>query len=358
MIMGELLYNFEKSALILAGGRGVRFWPLSRLNNPKQFHDLLGEGRPILESTVKRLNGVVSKDQIFISTRENLRKSINDLKIVDKHQILCEPRLKNTAPAIAIAAFRLFKEHGDRILMVLPSDHMVEPTETFQRQLQEASNIAWEKRSLICFGITPTRIATGYGYIQMNECLEGDSFSVKRFVEKPNKATAEAYIKSGDFFWNAGIFVWRLTSILDAIKRYLPAIWNALSEYGKYIGTRYEEEARDRFFLNVDPISIDFGVMERHDNLIGIRAAFDWDDLGTWESLVRILPKRGENWSNKDKLTTLNAIDNIVHVMDKRVALLDVDNLVIVDTEDTIFIASRRSAERVGDLVSLLPERD
>ncbi|OGQ35680.1 MAG: hypothetical protein A3F16_00625 [Deltaproteobacteria bacterium RIFCSPHIGHO2_12_FULL_43_9] len=352
------LCNFEKSALILAGGRGIRFWPLSRFNNPKQFHDLLGKGKPILESTVKRLNGVVSKDQIFISTRGSLKESISNLNIVDKHQILCEPMLKNTAPAIAIAAFRLFKEYGDRILMVLPSDHMVEPVETFQRQLNEASKIAWERRALVCFGITPTRIATGYGYIQMGENLDGDSFSVKCFVEKPNKTTAEAYIKAGNFFWNAGIFVWRLSAILDAIKRELPSIWCALTEYEKSIGTDLEDVARDRFFLDVDPISIDFGVMEHHDNLIGIRAAFDWDDLGTWESLVRILPKRGENWSNNDKLITLNAIDNIVHVMNKRVALLDVDNLVIVDTEDTIFIASRGSAEKVMDLVSLLPERD
>lgn len=347
--------KFENSALILAGGRGVRFWPLSRFRNPKQFHDLLGEGKPIVESTVKRLNGVVSKEQIYICTGENLKELVCNLNIVDKPQILCEPRPKNTAPAIAITAFRLLKKYGDRILIVLPSDHLIKPLETFQRQIIDASRIAWERRSLVCFGITPTRIATGYGYIQMDKNLEGDSFSLRRFVEKPNFTTAKAYIKSGDYLWNAGIFVWRLSAILDAIRKYIPVIWQQLTQIEKHIGTPNEEEKINKYFLNVDSISIDYGVMEHHDNVIGIRAAFEWDDLGSWESFTRILPRRSENWSNNDKITTLNAIDNIVHVENKRVALLDVNNLIVIETDDTIFVANRRSAEKVGDLVGLLP---
>lgn len=347
--------KIERSALILAGGSGIRFWPLSRLSNPKQFHDLLGEGKAIVESTVKRLNGLVSKEQIYISTGEHLKEVVHNLNIVDKSQIIYEPKPKNTAPPIALAAFRLFKKYGDRILIVLPSDHLVEPVEAFQRQIMDASNIAWETRSLVCFGIIPTKISTGYGYIQMDKILEGDSFSAKRFVEKPNNTTAEAYIKSGDYFWNTGIFVWRLSAILDAIKKHIPKIWRQLTEYEKYIGKSNEEDAINKYFLSVDPISIDYGVMEHHDNVIGIRAAFEWDDLGTWESLTRILPKRGENWSKNDRLTTLNALDNIVHVGNKRVALLDVNNLIVIETDDTIFVANRRSAEKVGDLVGLLP---
>lgn len=352
------LKGFEKSALILAGGRGARFWPLSRLNKPKQLHDLLNIGIPIIEATIQRLNNIVSKEQIFLSTRSDLKESILKLNIVDETQVFLEPTPQNTAPAIAMAAATLFNKYGDRILITLPSDHYVYPIETFQKQLLDASEVAWDRGSLVCFGIPPNRAATGYGYLQMSECLEKNAFLVTRFVEKPNKETAEEYIKLGNYYWNAGIFVCRLSSILEAIQMHLPKLWKQLAIYTEFVGTAEEENARNKFFLGVDPISIDYGVMEHHNNVLGIKAAFEWDDLGTWDSLKKFLLRLGDNWTSNEDITALNARENIIYANGKRIVLLDVENLIIVDTKDTLFITERGSAEKVGDIISLLPNKD
>src|SRR3990167_831086 len=318
--------------------------------------DLFGGGKTLIEGTISRIEGLVEKEQVFISTSSDLLHPLKELTHFPLQQFFIEPISKNTAPAIGLAATYIMKKFGDRVMIVLPSDHRIDPISTFQKQIEQAAQLAWERNILVCFGIPPTRPATGYGYIRLSTSLGGDVYSVDKFVEKPDRMTAEGYLAQGNYLWNAGIFIWRASAILEAIHEYLPPLSDLLKEVQKGIGTQREEEAIHHIFKNAPSISIDFGVMEHHQNVFALRAGFMWDDLGSWESLTNYLPREKDNWSNTNELTTLNAQNNIVDVKGKRVALLGVNDLLIVETEDTLLVSSRKDSEKVGELIALLPQ--
>ncbi|MFC2075370.1 mannose-1-phosphate guanylyltransferase, partial [Bdellovibrionota bacterium] len=313
--------NIPLSVLLLAGGRGTRFWPKSQHSLPKQMLDLLGTGKSMIEETRERVKELVPKEKVFVSTGTDLEEPLSLLLGIPREQIIVEPTPKNSAPAIGLSATYLLKKHGDGVMIVLPSDHHVTPKEIFQQQILKAAELAWERHSLICFGIPPTRPATGYGYLEIGEKLEENSCAVKRFVEKPDLETAKAYLEEGNRLWNSGMFVWRTSAILNAIETHMPKLGEGLKEFSKTIGTEKEQTSLLKLFQDIEPLSIDYGVMEKHDNVSLISAEFSWDDLGSWESLTNYLPKEKDNWSKTKKLISINSKNNLIDVPTKKVAL-------------------------------------
>ena len=282
--------NKDNYCVIMAGGIGARFWPMSRTDHPKQFIDILGTGKTLITQTFERFQKICPKENIYIVTNENYRELIKlQIHDISDEQIICEPNRRNTAPCIAYACYKIAKINPNANLVVAPSDHIIMKedifTETILSGLKATKNNDW----LVTLGIKPTRPDTGYGYIQFNEestyADDERMKKVKTFTEKPNLETALSFLKSGDFFWNSGIFIWSLKSILTAFDRYLPEI-NSLFKEGNDLYNTVEERAFiNNAYVSCKSISIDYGVMEKADNVYVLCSDFGWSDLGTWGSL-------------------------------------------------------------------------
>jgi len=283
-------------AVIMAGGRGTRFWPLSRRARPKQFIHVVDEDT-LIQTTVARLLGLIPLDQCYIVTHERyVDVSKEQLPALPAENILAEPISRNTAPCIVFAAMKLLQRDPDATMVVLPADHVIRNVKKFQEVLSVCIEAAQHDNALLTIGIEPTHPATGYGYIQYrvgDDMTDGGPhiFPVKTFAEKPDTATAERFIDSGDFLWNSGIFVWRADSILMAVKKHLPDVAEAFSSLGAALGTDNEIDATNNAFSNCPSISIDYGVMERAGNTLVVPASFDWSDVGDWQAVYELQQK-------------------------------------------------------------------
>jgi mannose-1-phosphate guanylyltransferase len=349
--------------VIIAGGKGERFWPLSRKNYPKQFLPITSSNSMLYE-TIERLKGLVDLDDIYISTRIDLALYIH--KIVPEiplQNYICEPQPKDTAAAIGLATIYINKNFPGSTIIILPSDHFIKEKEIFQEDLEIAVKIAKTTSCLLTFGITPTRPDTGYGYIELGEIINKNysnpAYEVKSFKEKPDLNTAKFYLEKGNFVWNSGMFVWTTNAILESFEKYMPELYKGLMEIEEAIDTKDQNETIIKVFEKLPKISIDYGIMEKADNVLCLKARFTWDDVGAWTSLERILkPNENNNiikalWYGKE---TKNSI--IVGNPEKLIVTLGINNLVIVQTDDAILIMDKSKEQEVKKIVEEISKNE
>jgi len=342
------------TAVIMAGGRGERFWPKSRNNCPKQFLSLTADKETMIQKTVKRLDKIVEPGDVFVVTNAAYREIVEtQLPQIPKENILSEPCARNTAPCIAYAAAVIKKKYDDAVMLVLPSDHLIGYVNIYHRALRKAIAAAEEGQNLVTIGITPTYPETGYGYINFGE-EKGDAFEVERFVEKPDLATAKKYLASGNYLWNSGMFVWKVSSIMANIQKFMPEVYDGASRIGESFGTDDFEEVLIREFEAFPSESIDFGIMEKAENIYTIPGSFGWDDVGSWLAMERI------NETDDDK----NFIEGDVIAVDSKrtticggkrlIAAVGTRDLIIVDTDDVLLVCGKNSTQDVKKVISKL----
>ncbi len=344
-------------ALIMAGGLGTRFWPKSRQDHPKHLLRVLGK-KTLIQNTVSRLNPLISPEQTFVvSTDSQLEKIRAQLPGVPAGNVIAEPMGKNTAPCIGLAALYMQRIDPDAVMVVLPADHIVDGRKLFHKTLQVARKVAAETDCIVTIGVEPDYPSTGYGYIQSEtevDCIDGLSlYTVKTFAEKPNLATAQRFLQSGDFLWNSGIFIWKIKTILAEIEEHLPQVHDGLMEIKAVLGTAKEESTKNRVYRQIRSVSIDYGVMEAAKNVKVLKAKFGWNDLGSWDQIYKLHEKdENDNVLVGDHLVT-DSRGCFVDAEDRSVALVGLDNVIVVDTGDAVLVCSRDQAQNVKSIVDL-----
>lgn len=345
-------------ALILAGGSGTRFWPLSRDHRPKQLLNMFGEGT-LLRQAIDRLDGLVPRQNIFILTNHlqeaEVRRQAPDVPV---DNIISEPVRRDTAPAIAlgIGLIKAADPHG--VMLVIPSDQLIQDQAAFRSLMKAAMDTAAQEKALVTVGIKPTWPCPSYGYIERGEEIASapgcSCREVVQFREKPDMATASAYLEQGNFCWNAGMFVWSIPTVCEQLDKHCPE----LASFVEHIAESPDrQETLREEFPALTPISIDFALMENADRVLNFEATFDWDDVGSWISVSNYLENHSRNTTNTD-ITVQDASGNIVFSQrgDKHVALLGVENLIVVETADAILIADKNKADEIKKIVNQLPD--
>lgn len=337
----------------MAGGVGSRFWPMSTQQCPKQFLDVLGVGKSLLQMTYERLLKIAPEENIFIVTNENYFNLVEtQLPKLTKNQILTEPIRKNTAPCIAYASAKIYALNPEATLIVAPSDHLILKEENFIQTVNIAIEDANTDEKLVTLGIKPTRPDTGYGYIEFsdeNELFPGQVTSVKHFREKPSKEMAELFLKSGNYYWNSGIFVWKAKTILNALEKFKPDLHKLFAGDLSFYNSENEQSNINRCFHACEDISIDFAVMENAKNTDVVLATFDWSDLGTWGSLYTHLEKDfNGNAVIGDNIHIMNSTNCIVNLPNNKLALIQgLDNYIIVESDNMLMILNQNDEQNL-----------
>lgn len=347
--------------IIMAGGEGKRFWPLSKRSYPKQFLDILGNGQTLFQETFQRFRQICPEQNILVVTNEDYKSLIQEQEpAIQDDQILAEPVGRNTGPAVAYGAFRIQAIDPEGTMVVAPSDHFIQNEDLFVQRIEEGMATAANSQSLITLGIHPTRPDTGYGYIQMEDPVNDNSLRrVKTFTEKPNKELAEYFVNSGEFLWNAGIFIWHTQSILASFQQYLPELHDTLTDGRAYFATPSEPEFIREVYPTLPMTSVDYGIMEKAEQVYVLPANFGWSDIGTWSSVFELMEKDEKNNALQGKqILTRNAKDSLIHITpDKIVALNNVNNLIVVDTGDALLIADRNEEQEIRQVVNEIKAR-
>ena len=351
--------NSHYYGLILAGGRGTRFWPRSRKRSAKQVLNVVGE-RSLIQATVDRLAPVIPPERMWVLTNDHLRDAIaRQLPEIPKRQILAEPAQRNTAAAIGLAACILRSADQDAVMGVFPSDHVVGKPAVYRKVIRAALKGAAEGR-LMVVGIEPRWAETGYGYVEFPRGVRAGSLEpadVRRFHEKPALAKARRYLAAGNYYWNSGMFFWRADVLLEELRRHLPRTATLLASLPPFGSKRFFERLGESFPL-CENISIDYAVLEKAKKVSGIPAAnFEWNDVGSWNAVWELLERDASGNVLGDGSMALDAEDNFVDARGKVVALLGVKGLIVVDTPDALLVASRECAQRVGEIVKELEKR-
>ncbi|MBL0132589.1 MAG: mannose-1-phosphate guanylyltransferase [Chitinophagaceae bacterium] len=348
--------NKHHYVAIMAGGIGSRFWPMSRTNFPKQFLDILNTGKTLIQSTYERFASFIPAENIYVVTSNEyiniVKKQLPDIPL---QNILGEPSRKNTAPCIAYISFKLMQQDPMASLIIAPSDHLILDTIAYKKVSLEALSFVNKHNAFITLGIKPTYPNTGYGYIQYEQHAVSDNvFKVKTFTEKPNLELAKAFISSGEFLWNAGIFIWQVKNIITAFEKYMPEMYDVFSAEMDKFNTPDEIQAINEIYPQCTNISIDFGVMEKADNVYVIPSSFGWSDLGTWNSAYENL--------EKDYLGNAVAGENIIvfdshrcmihNQNDKLLVLQGMEDFIVVDTEDVLLICKRDKEQEIKEYVA------
>ncbi len=350
--------------VIMAGGIGSRFWPFSRERKPKQFLDFFGTGRSLLQMTVDRFRPIVPIENMVIVTnvayRDLILEQIPDMKA---EQILCEPARRNTAPCIAYATAWIgerLKVKGERKkdirIVVAASDHLILEEEKFRQVILKAFDFTGKNEAICTLGMTPTRPETGYGYIQFEQ--KGDICPVKEFKEKPNLETAKKYLESGDYLWNSGIFIWSLETICKAIDAYLPEVAEIFRKGEGVIGTKGERAFIEENFPKCPNISVDYGIMEKADNVFVLPSSFGWSDLGTWGSLYELSEKDEQgNVSLHSDAMFYEAKGNVVTLEKGKLAVVQgVDDMIIAEQENVLLVCKKADEQRIKEFVTNVKE--
>jgi mannose-1-phosphate guanylyltransferase len=354
--------------VILAGGRGTRFWPLSRKKRAKQLLALDGK-QTMIQQTVARLLPLAPAKKIWIITNEDLRPAIlKQLPKLPKAQVLPEPAGRNTAPAIGLAAFLLLRENPAAVIGMFPSDHVIADVARYRETLERGIEIAAAGANIVVLGIRPNRAETGYGYIEAGSAYHGEALRVRRFTEKPDAQKAAEFVAAGNYFWNSGMFLWSAQTLADALREHLPKTAPLLEEIASAFGTRNFAKTFRRLYPKCENISIDYAVLEPRSakgeqagNIFCLPADFGWNDLGSWTALhehhnVKSNPPEG-NLVAGSGVFVLNARGNYIHAPGKFVAAVGVSDLVVVETEDALLITTRQHAQDVGKVVKYLDEK-
>ena len=346
--------------VIMAGGVGSRFWPLSRTEKPKQFLDVLGLGKTLIQLTFERFQSIIPKENILIVTNEEYKDLVNEqLPGLKQEQILYEPLRRNTAPCIAYANFKIKTSNPDARIVVAPSDHLIMKEKEFLDVIQKGLDFVSNNNALLTLGIRPSRPETGYGYIQVNGAGEPIIVNqslrkVKTFTEKPDYDLAKVFYESGDFYWNSGIFIWSLNAVMDAFDNLLPEVNNIFVEgIGKY-NTPDEAGFINQVYTNCKSISIDYGVMEKADNVHVLCSDFGWSDLGTWGSLHEKLNKDSdENTIAGDNVLSYDLKNCLVNVpKDKLVVLQGLEDMLVVESDDILLVCKKEDEQRIKQFVN------
>ncbi|MCF8278653.1 MAG: mannose-1-phosphate guanylyltransferase [Flavobacteriales bacterium] len=348
--------NSNHYVVIMAGGVGSRFWPMSRTPHPKQFIDILGTGQSLLQQTYERSKKVVPTENVFVVTNADYKDLVEQqLEGIQPSQILLEPARRNTAPCIAYAAFRIKALNPEASMVVAPSDHLILKDDEYVDLVNQALAEVDKNDSLITLGITPTRPDTGYGYIQFEEQPDDKGVhKVKSFTEKPDLAMAEELVKSGEFLWNAGIFIWSVTSFLKAFETHMPEEFQLFNDGAELFNTEEENKFIQTAYMQCKSISIDYGIMEKAKNVFTIAADIGWSDLGTWGSLY--------SYSNKDEeghviqgrnVLTYDSKNCIVNVpKHKLVVLQGMQDMIVVENDDILLICRQQDEQQIKRIVN------
>jgi mannose-1-phosphate guanylyltransferase len=363
-----LAKNSNFYPVVLAGGRGTRFWPLSRKKRAKQLLALDGK-RTMIQQTVARLLPLAPTKQFWLISNNDLRPAIlKQLPKLPRAQVLAEPVGRNTAPAIGLAAFLLLREHPGAVIGMFPSDHVIADEKSYRATIDRGAEIAATGENIVVIGIRPNRAETGYGYIEAGSVSKGDALRVRRFTEKPDAEKAAAFVAAGNYFWNSGMFLWSARTLANALREYLPKTASLLEEIAAAFGTRKFAATFRRLYPKCENISVDYAVLEPRSakgeqagNIFCLPADFGWNDLGSWTALhEHHTAKRnpaGGNVINGSGVFIFNARGNYVHAPGKFVAAVGVSDLVVVETEDALLITTRQHAQDVGKVVKHLDEK-
>lgn len=333
--------NKNYYAILMAGGVGSRFWPVSTQEFPKQFHDMLGTGDTLIQKTFHRLAKLIPQENIFILTNERYNDLVfEQLPSVTKRQVVLEPAMRNTAPCILYASLKIQKENPDALMIVAPSDHWIEDETTFSNNVQQAFDFCAEHDALMTLGIQPTFPNTGYGYIEFDKTAINDIKAVNQFREKPDYETAKEFIAQGNFLWNAGIFMWSVNSVVKAFQNNQPQLYTLFEKGFSVYNTGKEHDFIQENYAKAENISVDYAIMETSKNVYVIAAEFDWNDLGTWGSLYDKLNKdvSGNAVVNSRTLTEDSSGNMIRSKKDKIVVVDGLNDYIIVDKEDVLLI--------------------
>ena len=340
----------------MAGGIGSRFWPMSRMAYPKQFLDILGTGKTLIQGTFDRFAKFVPKENIYIVTSEEYRHIVvEQIPGISIDNILCEPSRKNTAPCIAYISYKLNQLNPNASLMCAPADHLILDETAFYKVCLEAMDFVLKHKALVTLGIKPSNPNTGYGYIQFDQQAVSDNvYQVKTFTEKPNPELARTFLQSGDFLWNAGIFAWQIKSIVRAFEKYLPEMAEVFDAEKELFNTPKEKEAIGRIYPQCTNISIDYGIMEKADNVYIIPSSFGWSDLGTWNSAYDNMEHDylGNAAAGK-QIMVMDATRCMIHTPDdKLVVLQGLDDYIVVDTKDVLLICKKEKEQEIKEFVA------
>lgn len=341
-------------ALIMAGGKGERFWPLSTDEKPKQFLQLLSD-KTMIQMTVERLEKLIDIERIFVVTAERyvdiLKKQLPELP---QRNIIVEPVGKNTAPCIGLSAFIINKYYKDASIVVLPSDHLIVDDNKLLQTIEVANDFVEKNEDyIVTFGMQPNRPETGYGYIKSGETKEKiNDFEIKKvdkFVEKPNKEKAESYLRAGNFLWNGGMFIWKCSTIFKLTEKYLNKTYNILK---KIAGSKDEEfnNMLKKEYVNVDDISVDYGIMEKADNIYVIPCDFGWDDIGTWYAVERYRDKDVDNNVCVGEVKSIDSKNSILVGKEKPIVVVGLSDVFVVESDDIIFVGKKEDIERIKEI--------
>jgi mannose-1-phosphate guanylyltransferase len=347
--------NMKIFAVIMAGGVGSRFWPSSKEKTPKQLLKIFNENTMIQE-TVERLKGIVESEDIFVVTNKIQKPEIiNQLPLVPAGNIIEEPFGRNTAAAIGLAAVTLKAKNPDSVMIVLPADHFIRDIDSFHNTIKTAVEFAYKAKGLVTIGITPSRPETGYGYIQINEKEVEDKINkVYTFAEKPNYATAVRFLESGDFFWNSGMFIWRVDVILEEMKIYMPELYEGIEKIEGVLNTPQYEKTLVHVYGQIRNISIDYGIMEKSNKVFLTKGSFVWSDVGSWEEVYQLFEKDNDGNAIKGNVFTEMTVDSLIFSPNKFTAVIGVENLIIVNSSDAILVCRRDHSQDVKKVVDHL----
>lgn len=345
--------------IIMAGGTGSRFWPLSRLNKPKQFLDILGTGRTFLQQTFDRFSKIIPTENFMVVTNIKYTSLVAEqLPTLKKHQVLAEPLRRNTAPCIAYATYKIKQKHPDATFIVAPSDHVILKEEEFLHQINNGLSFVKENDALITLGIKPCRPETGYGYIQVHKPFVfknlDNLFKVKIFAEKPDLQMAKVFIESGEFFWNSGIFIWSMKSITQAFDTHLQNVSSLFEGGMKLYNTPDEVHFINKIYSECQSISVDYGIMEKAQNVFVLTADFGWSDLGNWSTLYENREKDMDgNVISGDNILIYDTKNCIVNISDEKVAVLQgLDGYIIAESNDTLMICRKEDEQQIKRFVT------
>ena len=341
------------TALIMAGGRGERFWPKSRKNMPKQFLSLTDDGKTMIQLTVERISPMVKIEDVYVATNKDYKSLVlEQLPGLPEQNVLCEPVGRNTAPCIGLGAMHIAKKYDDAMMFVFPSDHLIKFNKMFIRTLQDACDVAEKDDNLVTIGIVPDYPETGYGYIKFDSQIsDGNAYKVERFVEKPSLEVAKEYLATEEYLWNSGMFIWKTSSILKNLQKFMPETYESLKRIQDAIGTEHEETVLEKEFYGIQSQSIDYGIMEKAEDIYILLGAFGWDDVGSWLAVERI--KKTNEFGNvvSGNIITVNTHNCVIQGENKLIATIGLEDMIVVDTEDATLICSK---DHAGDIKKVL----
>lgn len=343
--------------VVLAGGSGTRFWPLSREDYPKQLLNIVGN-QSMLQMTIDRLIKIKWVTDIYIITRADLReKIIDEIKTIKPENIIAEPSGKNTAPAIGLVSILISLQDPNTVVGFFPADHLIIGHSEFERALQTAEHLARNSDSIITIGVQPTHPSTAYGYIQFDDSSEKDhpgAYKVKTFAEKPHHKLAQRFIASGDFLWNAGMFIWKIDTLMTGLRKNMPDLYESLQN----ISLRLKDgKLFDDIWEYIDPVSIDYGLLEKSKNIYVVACEFQWNDLGSWNALYDVLGKDNEGNIVRGKGKIMGGHNNFIESNGRFTAVIGVDDLVVINTEDATLVVPREKVEMVKEMVDFLKKQ-